>query len=200
MRLFCHITAILLLGSLLGGCTGIKENHTVHRHGLKVNIVDGDQFPEYLVGTWRQEHREMHREFVFTPDGYLESAVIAMGSTRMYPNHPTEKPLIDGGEAVFVPGKWDATLSLNDRELGVEINVESFKMQVRDQILEGKMKEYFIGTISDDGLRWETSLVSLPEYYATTDEMGGTKTLMSGDEVVEEGITFYKVLPEAQEE
>jgi hypothetical protein len=200
MRPFNTISVIILIAFLLGGCTGTEENHTVHRHGLKVNITDGDQFPLYLAGTWRQEEGQIFREFIFSPDGYLESIVLGMGSTRMFPDHTTEKPLVEGGHSIFVPGKWDATLSLKDRELGVEINIDSFRMQVRDMVLEGKMKEYFIGQISDDGLRWETTYISLPEYYATTDELGETKTLMSGDETVEEAITFYKVLPEAQEE
>ena len=144
MKILHRIVVVILVSSLVCGCAGPEKKTDLLHQGLKVNIIDGDQFPEYLVGTWRQKHDRITREFVFTPDGRLESVVLAMGSTRMYPNHTTEKPLIDGGRAFFTPGKWDATLSLKDRELGVEINVESFSMQVRDQTLEGKMKEYFI--------------------------------------------------------
>jgi hypothetical protein len=183
--------------TLASGCFKHSQKpgdpNTVQK-GIKVTIADGSRFPKFLAGTWRQEG-EIQREFVITPDGRLESVVIGIGATSMYPNETIKKPLIDEGEGVFVSGSWDAVYTPKTRELSVLIETHSFRMQVKEQILEGKMKEYFVGAISKDGLRWEVQYVSLPEYHATTKEFG-KKTLMGGDEEVEETMIFHKVLPQ----
>jgi hypothetical protein len=185
--------------ALTGGCfEHSKKTETVKDpnalpKGIKVMTADGSKFPKYLAGTWIQEG-EISREFVFTPDGRLESVVIGIGETRMYPLGTVKKPLIDGGQGIFVSGQWDAIYTPKTRELSVLIETTSFRMQVKEQVLEGKMKEYFVGTISKDGLRWDVQYVSLPEYYSTTKEFG-RKTLMGGDEEVEETMVFHKVLP-----
>lgn len=158
---------------------------------LYVTIEDGTPFPEYLVGTWRQDDK-IEREFVFTSDGRLESIVFGLGLVRLQPGEILHLPLKNGGKGVYVPGKWDVTYDNKSRQLGIQITIDSFKMQVGQQIIEGKTTELFIGTISEDGTCWTADYISYPEYYATTED-GLKHRLMDGEEMMEETIVFKKI-------
>lgn len=185
-QVICVSLAVVSL-FYLASCSTQKTN----QKELYVTIEDGTSFPDYLAGTWVQEGLQ-GRAFTFTQEGKLESIILGLGQVEIKTGTITRIPLKKNGKGIFVPGKWNASYDPRTRQLGVEINIESFKMQMGQQIVEGKTKELFIGIISEDGKKWTADYISYPKYYATTED-GKKYQLVNGEEMMEETIVFEKI-------
>ncbi len=137
------------------------------RAGVEVIVEGGDEFPEFLVGTWRAGGGGGW-EVVFEPDGTISSAVHAMGRVRLKPGEKTVIPIIKGGKGIFEPGEWIVHYIPADRELTVKISLSNFYTELGDDVLEGKSTDVFVGEIDEEGNIWETNWTSFFDYTAHT--------------------------------
>ena len=172
---------------LLGGCQS-----PVAKPGNVEVLIDGNgQFPEFLVGTWKDDEHDW--EFVFEPDGSISSVVLTLGRIRIKPGEVTKVPLIRGGQGVFEPSQWTVHYNPTNRELTVKISLKNFRMQVADNILEGKVTDVFVGQISKDGNTWQADWTSFPDYVAHTPENPNFKLAADPVYGVENALTFRKM-------
>jgi len=182
---------IFLLGGmaifLLGGC----QKDATKTGSVEVLIDGNGQFPEFLVGTWKND--EHGWEFVFEPDGSISSAVISLGRVRIKPGEVTTVPMIKDGKGVFKPGEWTVHYNPASRELTVKISLKDFRVQVEDNVLEGKVTDVFVGQISKDGNTWPADWTSFPDYTAHTPENPNFKMAADPNYGVENPLTFEKV-------
>ncbi|MCX5637649.1 MAG: hypothetical protein NTX52_08155 [Planctomycetota bacterium] len=183
-------TFILVLWSLAvllaDGC-----QQPTKKAGVEVIIEGNGQFPEFLAGTWRADNEGW--EFVFEPDGSISSAVISLGRIRIKPGEVTEVPMIKGGKGVFKPGEWTVHYNPSSRELTVKISLKDFRIQVEDNVLEGKVTDVFVGQISKGGNIWQADWTSFPDYIANTPENPNFKLVADPNYGVETPLTFEKV-------
>jgi len=194
------LVILCLMAATLCGCQGNKNasNATTSppnargEEAVKVIVEGGGQFPESLVGTWRAPDEGW--EFVFEPNGTISSAVISLGRVRIKPGQTTTVPTITGGQGVFKAGQWSVHYVPVTRELTVKIVLESLRIEMGDNILEGKSTDVFVGTVSQTADAWQTEKTSFPQYTAHTAEHPTFE--LSADPVYGdvETITFEKVL------
>jgi len=150
--------------SVIAGCQ--KANT-----GVNVIIEGGGQFPQSLVGTWKDDKNRW--EFVFEPDGTISSAVIDSGFITVIPIKKVHTvPTRKGGKAVYKLGQWTVQYSPGTRELAVEVVVEHFHIDMGPHWLEGNSSDWFIGTVSEDWQEWQAQWTSFPKYIACTPEPG----------------------------
>jgi hypothetical protein len=157
---------------------------------LPVEIAGGGQFPEYLAGTWTEDGAKK-RVFEFSKEGNLETMIFWLARAPLKPHSLVEIPLKDGGKGTFKCGKWHAEYNPATREMEIEIVIEAFTLQMPTEKLEGSIREYYFGPISEDGTRWDVDYTGFLEIYATTEDFH-KKQLHKPDEVVEETTTFFK--------
>lgn len=179
--------AVLLSG--LAGC----QNPAPLRGGVEVIIEGGGEFPQFLVGRWKDEKRGW--EFVFEPDGTISSAVISLGRVRMKPGQVTEVPMKLGGKGVFEPGDWLVHYAPTSRELTVKISLKNFYAELGKDILEGKSTDIFVGSISEDGKVWQVDWVGFPDYVAHTAEHPHFEMSVDPNYGITYTLTFEKVIP-----
>lgn len=185
MKRLAIMPACVLLVLALSGC------RAGHERGVEV-IIDGDgQFPDFLVGTWRAD--EGGWEFVLEPDGTISSAVISLGRTRMQPGRVTTVPTQLGGEGVYKPGVWTVQYSHESRELIVEIVIDQFRVELGDNMLHGRSRDFFIGSVSKDGQLWWAERLSFPEYVVNTRKYHNFKLPFDPEDNPREGLLFQKV-------
>lgn len=162
---------------------------------VKVAIEENSQFPKFLVGTWRASNNEGW-EFVFEADGKITSAVIALGRVRIPPGQLTTVPTITGGKGVFQPGQWTVHYIPSTRELTIKIVIDSLRVEMGDNILEGKSTDVFVGRIAPTGNTWQVEWTSFPQYTGHTKEHPNFD--FSGDLVygTTETLVFEKIVPQ----
>jgi hypothetical protein len=150
---------------LLGGCQELSRNK---KSGVKVIIEGGGEFPQLLAGRWKDEEKGW--EFVFEPDGTISSAVIDSGFMPVVPAEKIAKKPLIVGEAVYKLGQWTVQYTPDTRELGVEVIVDFFHVDIGKTWLEGHSTDSFVGTVSEDYQTWQAGWVSAPKYIAFTPE------------------------------
>lgn len=127
--------------------------------------IDGDgKFPEFLVGIWRSDKDGW--EFVFNPDGSLESAVVTLGRVRIRPGETTIIPMKKGGTGKYKPGPWYVGYLQEQKELTIEIVMEDLYIEIDDAVLLGKSRDVFVGEVSENGEEWQVEWMSYPDYIA----------------------------------
>jgi hypothetical protein len=184
----------LLLG---GGC----QEHNRNKSGVEVIIEGGGEFPQFLVGRWKNDYYAW--EFVFEPNGTISSAVISMGEVEIIPGQSKTVPTISGGKAIFKPGLWTVQYDPELRELTVEIVMNYIHIEMGQDLLEGKITDTLAGEVSEDGKTWQADWFSFPDFMAYTTE---TKRLtVTPEESFVGTITFEKLeeqkqLPSSTEE
>jgi hypothetical protein len=182
---------IFLLGGmaifLLGGC----QRPVTKPGNVEVLIEGNGQFPEFLAGTWKDN--EHGWEFVFEPDGSISSVVLTLGRIRIKPGEITKVPLIKGGQGVFEPDQWIIHYNPASRELTAKIALKNFRMQVADNILEGKCTDILMGPVSKDGKSWIATWTSFPNYTAYTPENPNFKLAADQNYGVETPLILEKV-------
>lgn len=180
---------LVLLGCvvlLLSGCQGFSRDK---KKPVEVIIEDGGEFPQFLVGRWKND--KYRWQFVFEPDGVISSAVINMGEVEIIPGQTTTLPTRGGGKAIFKPGLWMVQYDPQFRDLTVEIVMDYIHFEMGPDLLEGKAKDVFIGEVSQDGKTWRADWFSIPDYMAYTSQ---TKRLTATPEESFIGtITFEKL-------
>ena len=173
--------------SLPGGC----HNHGAKEPAVEVT-VDGDgDFPDFLVGRWKADRGGW--EIVFEPDGMISSAVVSIGRVTMRPGQTTTVPMQLGGRGVFEPGRWTVQYSHAQRELIVEIVIDRFHVELGDNVLRGKTRDFFVGSVSQDGQLWPVQRISFPEYIADTKKNPNHRLPLDPNDSARESLLFQKV-------
>ncbi|UCG60205.1 MAG: hypothetical protein JSU70_11910 [Phycisphaerales bacterium] len=161
---------LLVLGTwipiicLLGGCQSAEPQPSE----VKVATENDSVFPDFLVGTWKADYHGW--EFVLAEDGTLSSAVMSLGRIRMFPGQVARMKTVTGGDSVFEPGEWTAAYAPATRELTVQIALKNLRIEMGDNVLEGKSTDIFVGPVSEDGNTWQVKWTSFPQYTAHTPE------------------------------
>ena len=158
-------------------------------------IVDGNgQFPGFLVGKWQAEQGGW--EFVFEPDGQISSAVVSIGRVTMKPGQTTTVPMRFGKRGVFESGIWTVQYLQEQRKLIVEISIDYFHAELGGNTIEGKTRDFFVGTISPDGSIWWTERYSYPEYTVTTQTYQNYTLPIDPNDNPKESVLFEKISTE----
>lgn len=186
--------AVLLLCALfafmLSGCQPSAKKEAA----VEVTIDGNGQFPDFLVGTWKADKGGW--EIVFEPDGTISSAVVSLG-VRMKPGEVSVVANKGGGEGVFEPGLWTVQYSQERRELIVEIVVARFRTELRSQlgvnVVQGQRRDFFVGTVPQDGRLWWTNRFSFPESVVDTKKYSDHKLTFDPNDNPPEEILFQKV-------
>jgi len=180
LLLFCVFPAVTF-----SGCQSPAGN------GVEVTIDGIGQFPDFLVGTWKAEEGDW--EFVFGPDGKVSSAVASIGRVKLLPGRTTTVPMQMGGKGVYKPGPWSVQYSHEQRELVVEIAIDSFRVELGNDVIEGRTRDFFVGSVSADGKFWWADRLSFPEYVVDTDKYHNYKLPFDQKDNPRESILFQKV-------
>ncbi len=156
-------------------------------------IIDGDgEFPEFLVGRWQADKGGW--EIVLEPDGKISSAVVSLGRVRLKPGEVTKTQMVLGGEGLFEPGKWTVQYSPEKRELIVEIAIEHFRVEMGENVVQGKTRDFFIGSVSSDGRFWWPDRYKFPEYIIDTKKNPNLKLPFDPNDSPSESLVFHKVI------
>jgi len=191
MRRLSLLLVLCLLVSLLNGC----RNNTVNKNSVEVIVEGNGQFPAFLVGRWKADRGGW--EIVFEPDGKISSAIVSIGRVKMIPGRTTTVPMELGGKGVFNPGLWTVQYLPDQRQLIVEIALESFRIEMGENIVKGRTRDFFVGEISKDGTLWWPQRFSYPEYIVDTDKFPNYKLPVDPNENPRETLLFQKV-PETE--
>jgi hypothetical protein len=184
------IFLLLVIGFLVFQSGGCRTSGT-SKSGIEV-IIDGDgRFPEFLVGTWRADKGGW--EIVFEPDGKISSAIVSLGRVRMMPGRVTTTQMVLGGKGLFKPGKWTVQYSQDRRELIVEIAIEHFRVEMGDNVVQGKTRDFFIGSVSTDGRFWWADRYNFPEYVVDTKKYPNYKLPFDPEDSPRESLVFQKI-------
>jgi len=182
------VPVLCLTAFLISGC----PNDAVIKNGMDV-IVDGDgQFPPSLAGTWKADQGGW--EIIFGPDGKITSAVISLGRAKITPGRVTTVPMELGGKGTFTPGLWSVQYLQEQRQLIVEIVVDSFRVELGENIIKGRTRDFFIGEVSKDGTFWQAERFSYPEYTVDTAKFPNYKLPVDPNENPKEKLLFQKAL------
>jgi len=188
MRKIFILSVCCFIVFLSGGCQNLIER----KNAVEV-IIDGDgDFPDFLVGTWRADRGGV--EIVFKPGGKISSAVVSLGRVRLKPGQETTTQMVLGGEGIFKPGKWTVQYSQDKRELGVEITVEHFRVELGDNVVQGKTRDFYIGSVSSDGQIWWADRYKFPEYIVDTEKYPNYKLPFDPNDSPGESLVFQKVI------
>ncbi|OHB80187.1 MAG: hypothetical protein A2Z25_02420 [Planctomycetes bacterium RBG_16_55_9] len=188
MRRFAVLLLCFLLVCLLGGC----QSRVQKEPAVEVTIDGDGVFPDFLVGRWKADRGGW--EFVFEPGGTISSAVVSVGRVTMKPGQTTTVPMQMGGKGVFEPGRWAVQYSHAQRELIVEIVIKHFHVELGDNVLRGRTRDFFVGSVSNDGQLWPTERISFPEYIADTKKYPNRKLVFDPNDNARESLLFQKVL------
>jgi hypothetical protein len=181
---FLSIYCVFIL--LPGGCRSQAES----KSGVDV-IIDGNgEFPQFLIGKWLADKGGW--EIVLEPDGKISSAVVSLGRVRMKPGETTKTQMVLGGEGLFKPGKWTVQYSPQRRELGIEIAIEHFRVELGENVVQGKTRDLFIGTVSTDGRLWWADRYTFPEYIVDTRKYPNYRLPFDPNESTRESLVFQK--------
>jgi hypothetical protein len=172
---------------LLCGC----RNPVGNEKAVDVIIEGGDSFPDFLAGTWKADNGGW--EFVFEPDGTISSAIVSLGRVRIKPGEVTTVPMLLGGKGVFKPGPWTVQYSYEQRQLIVDIKIESFRVELGESVVKGRTQDVFVGSISGDGRLWWAERFTYPEYIADTKKFPNHKLTVERSDTPREGLLFQKI-------
>ena len=187
MKRFVLLMVYVSLAAALAGC----RNPAADNDGVEVT-VDGDgQFPAFLVGTWKAEDGGW--ELVFEPDGKISSAIVSIGRAKLQPGRTTTVPMQMGGKGVYKPGLWTVQYFRERRELIVEIAIDQFRVELGDNVIQGRTRDFFVGSVSADGRYWWAARLNFPEYVVDTEKYHNYKLPFDPNENPRESILFQKV-------
>ena len=187
MRRFFVVMLCCLSASWLGGCKSQGSAEPV----VEVTIDGNGLFPDFLVGQWKADRGGW--ELVFEPDGTISSAVVSLGRIMLKPGRTTTVPMQMGGQGVFKPGRWTVQYSHEQRELIVEIVIESFYVELGENVLRGRTRDFFVGSVSQDGQLWPVERISFPEYIADTKKNPNYRLPFDPNDNARESLLFQKV-------
>jgi hypothetical protein len=202
-RLSFYLTISLYLFLLAAGCTQDEGGGKIrfassvssifHRpSSIGIDVyIDGDgKFPDFLVGKWMSDQGDW--EIAFNPDGTIEYAVISLARAKIVPGKVTTIPMRLGGQGKFVPGQWSVRYLQKQRQLIAEIVIDSFRIELGNDIVFGKTRDLFSGAVSEKGTIWWTERYSYPEYFVETDKYHNYPLPADPNENPKEMVVFTK--------
>ena len=180
-----YFFAILALFSIfLIGCNS-------HRKAVEV-IIDGNgRFPKNIAGLWRSDNNAW--DIYLEPDGKVSWAVISLGEVKIEAGKTRTVPMREGGKGIFKPGQWSVIYLQKQRELSVEIDIDYFRTELGENVIHGKTRDIFIGSVSQDGTLWQTDRFSYPEYIVDTNSYHNYKLPADPNENPKETLLFRKI-------
>jgi hypothetical protein len=190
MRQFTFLITCIFFAGVSAGCRSTANV----QDGVEVTVDGGGRFPAFLVGTWKAEQGGW--EFTFEPDGEISAATVSIGRAKLRPGRTTIVPMQMGGRGVYKPGPWSVQYSPKQRQLIVEIAIEHFRVTLGDDVIEGRTRDFFVGSVSTDGKSWWADRLSFPEYTVNTDRFHDYKLPFDPADNPRESILFRK-LPES---
>jgi len=158
LLLFCGLSIFLFCS-----CQSASRS----KNAVEVTIAGDGRFPEILMGRWRNDRHGW--QIVFEQNGRISSAVHTIGRVNIKPGQITNVPMKREGMGVFKAGQWAVQYAPETRELLVEIVLEYFRAEMGTQALEGKSRDIFIGSVSEDGQQWTAEWFAFPEYIVFTE-------------------------------
>jgi hypothetical protein len=182
---------------LFGGCRSPIEKISPPgllrkpARGVEVTIDGDGQFPAFLAGRWKADKGGW--EFVFEPDGKISSAVVSLGRVTMKPGQVTTTAMKLGGKGVFEPGQWTVQYSQEHRKLLVEIAIDHFRVELGDNVVQGQTRDFFTGSVSQDGQIWWADHFSFPQYIADTKKHPNYKLAFDPNDNPKESLIFEKI-------
>lgn len=187
MMKFALLSLVAIL--LIIGCAG---SDPAAQQAGKTDVAEAaadNHFPEYLVGTWRnQEHGW---RITFEADGTISSVVHTMGRVELSPDEETTIPLRTGGTGTYTPGRWIASYDRANQELSVQIVLERFSAHIPGGSLESSSKDMFSGHVEKEEGLWFADWVSMPQFSLTSEEQE-TVSLTADDQGQQQSIIFEK--------
>lgn len=181
LQLVCCLSVFLFCGC---------QKDAVKSGGVEVTVDDDGQFPAFLVGTWKANQGGW--EIVFEPGGKIASAVVSLGRVKMTPGKVTTVPMELGGKGIFTPGLWTVQYLNEQRQLIVEIAIENFRVEMGENIVRGRTRDFFVGEVSKDGTLWWAERFSFPEYTVDTAKFPDYKLPADPNENPKEKLLFQK--------
>jgi hypothetical protein len=148
----------MIILSWLAGCQGPSQTASPG-NGSEKPVERAGKFPEFLVGTWKAETTKW--QITLAPDANVVSyhsaggmrMVMAEGS--MFQRNPETD-----GSLYLSFGPCYADYDPATRELDVTITIEHFRAGSSSGALEGNAHYIFTGPVSEDGKKWDVTLLS----------------------------------------
>ncbi len=143
---------VALVGCVvLFALTGCQERGHDEEKAVEVIIEGGGEFPQSLVGRWKNEKRGW--EIVFEPNGAIPSVIIPLALVEVRPGQITTVHGRKGEPGIFEGGGFEVYFDPQSRELSVYIKMERIYMDM-GRILEGPVDYFIVGNVSEDGKTW----------------------------------------------
>jgi hypothetical protein len=157
--LYCSLLAFVLFG----GCESSgRKTVASAASGKGGESAGADKFPAFLAGTWQAQDAPW--QVVLTPDGTVDSAVVAMAEARVRPNQTTEFEMLDGSISHITAGELFAEYRPAGRQLFVSIELKDIHIVFPDDLLKGNTIDNFTGTVSEDGRTWNAEHITIFDY------------------------------------
>jgi hypothetical protein len=119
-------------------------------------------FPSEIAGVWKAEDSPWQIEI--SKKGQVVSAVIPMGTVKVWPNQETIMETEDGKKSRWTAGGFDAQYLPKERKLEVTIEMWEIHIVLGDDVLDGNSTDIFTGHISEDGKVWDTTWFNFFDY------------------------------------
>ncbi len=191
--LFVIVSCVVVFTLIITGCqpqsdkplSADEESH------VEVFIEGGGQFPQFLVGSWKENDGGW--EITFEPNGTISSVTHTIGQVKVSPGRPTVVPMIEKGKGIFEPGVWTVRYLPESNELSVEIVLKHFRAQSGNKIVEGSSRDFFIGTVAEDSREWAAEWLSFPVFVVSTGPKGKLTLPVDYNENPKTTLIFEKV-------
>jgi hypothetical protein len=157
--------AVCVMLATVGGCRSPQGKSS---KPVVVTTEDKSAFPASLAGVWKSDRHGW--EFVFEPDGRIDSAVIGLGRVKIVPGQTATIPTRSGDQAVFTPGPWLVHYDPATRILTVKIAMSHVRVPMGDNTLEGSSADTFSGVVSPAMDTWQVEWTAFTHYTARTGE------------------------------
>lgn len=142
-------------------CSAAGCNHN-KKTGPEPIVKTGGEFPKHLAGTWKANAAKW--QLTLAPDGNVVSLVNAAGLKMTMAEGGLFQPgPAEGTFLYFVFGPTHTNYHPKTRQLNVTVIIDRFHMKLPGGELQGDIKYYFTGPVSEDSQRWDVKLYS----YAT---------------------------------
>jgi hypothetical protein len=172
---------------------GCRSPETGSGDSVQVIIEGSRAWPASLVGRWKADQHGW--EIVFDSAGRITSAVLSLGRVEVTPGHRTTVPT-RGGQGVFEPGPWTVHYVSATSQLTVKLVMDHIRVEMADNVLEGRSIDTFSGTVSESDGIWQTQWTAFTRYHVHAAQDGDVE--LSTDPMYGEArpLTFQKVPPQ----
>lgn len=148
---------------------GCQKEHAVSDPNMQVTLIGTDQFPPQLVGLWWNE--EYGWAFRFDRTGRIPEIVHTFGRFTVRSGQPITYPMVDNGTTEIVPGKWFVEYDAKNGQITIEININSFDLNILGNIVAGRSRDIFSSRVPKPEMtKWSLHWLSMAENYITTSD------------------------------